>query len=82
MAKDKNKEAEYKAEGLRRSKVRKEERKKKYVSLILKRNEVGGNCSLSAVRYNTPWRDSSSPTGWKQICSYQGHCEFPCNGDC
>lgn len=28
------------------------------------------------------WPDSRSPTGYSQVCSYQGICQFPCNGDC
>lgn len=28
------------------------------------------------------WLDSNSPTGYTQKCSYEGTCEWPCNGDC
>ncbi len=38
---------------------------------IAKRSERGG-C----------WEDSDSPTGYSQVCSYQGICQYPCNGDC
>ena len=84
MAKDKNKEAIYKAEGLRRMKERKAERKRKYISLIEKFKDLhlSTGCSLASVKHNAPWKDWNSPTGWRQICSYRGTCQFPCNGDC
>ncbi len=28
------------------------------------------------------WPDSSSPTGYSQVCDWQGFCQSPCNGDC
>ncbi len=32
--------------------------------------------------YYKEWADSNSPTGYSQVCSYQGICQSPCNGDC
>jgi hypothetical protein len=71
---------EYKAEGLRRMKERKEERNNKYRKLSSRANEF--NCSISGAKPGGCWADSSSPTGYSQICSWQGTCQSPCNGDC
>jgi len=73
-------EKKYKLEGERRMKLRKEKRNENYKRLSRIASEV--NRSISTVKYGAPWEDSSSPTGWSQICSYQGNCEFPCCGDC
>lgn len=76
MAKDKEQEARYKAEGQRRMKIRKQER---IQNLITKQKNRRHLCR---------WRDDDSPTGWSQICDYQpmGYegsiCQYPCNGDC
>jgi len=70
----------YEAEGKRRMQIRKDKRNNAYRALAQKAQDIG--CSISSVKYNAPWRCSSSPTGWRQICSYQGTCESPCNGDC
>jgi hypothetical protein len=83
MAKDKNKELEYYAEGLRRMKNRKETRRQKYFTAVAEAKDLRGlGVSLSSVKRNEPWKDSSSPTGYSQTCSYQGVCQYPCNGDC
>lgn len=69
----------YKKEGLRRMKLRKDKRNSRYKNLASRASEYG--CSISGAKGNS-WADSSSPTGYSQICSYQGTCESPCNGDC
>lgn len=76
MAKNKEEEACYKAEGLRRIKVRKAQR---IINLQLKQDR----------RMDSPWPDENSPTGWSQLCDYQpmscfgrATCQYPCNGDC
>jgi hypothetical protein len=76
MAKNKQFEAEYKAEGLRRSKIRTKERFNKYVLLANEKKNNHGH------RIGESWADSNSPTGYSQVCSYQGICQSPCNGDC
>lgn len=80
MVKDKNKELEYKAEGKRRMVERKRKRNNKYRRLSAQADEIG--VPLSAIKHNAPWKCSHSSTGMRQICSYEGTCEFPCNGDC
>lgn len=70
MAKDKAAEAEYKAEGKRRMKLRQESRKLR--SLVRQERN----------KWSKVWADSSSPTGYRQYCDYVGTCQAPCNGDC
>lgn len=69
----------YIEEGLRRMKKRKDERNSEYRGLVRKAREYG--CPISGVKGGS-WPDSDSPTGYSQICSYQGICQSPCNGDC
>lgn len=65
-------------------------RRKKRIDRINKLNllcrEYGCTIQRAAVidsdGPHAPWRDLNSPTGWYQNCSYQGICEYPCNGDC
>ena len=71
---------QYREEGLRRMKVRKQLRNDKYRSDSRRAQEYG--CPLYAVRTGGAWQDDSSPTGWTQVCSYRGTCQSPCNGDC
>lgn len=40
------------------------------------RRQIGKN------GHANPWADSSSPTGYTQVCSYWATCSSPCNGDC
>jgi hypothetical protein len=80
MAKDKEYEALYKAEGLRKLKERKQKRNDNYRHLSSIANEF--NCPMSGAKNGGCWADSNSPTGYSQICSYQGTCQSPCNGDC
>jgi hypothetical protein len=76
MAKDKQYEAEYKAEGLRRRGVRLKKRFDRYVMMANEKRDNYG------YRIGESWLDSNSPTGYSQVCSYQGTCQSPCNGDC
>lgn len=70
MAKDKEFEASYKAEGRRRIHERYINRRSAGIAKrILKRNGAS-------------WYDSSSPTGYRQNCEMGGTCQSPCNGDC
>jgi hypothetical protein len=82
MAKDKTKEAEYKAEGLRRMIARKKQRFGIYRKLSIEANALG--IPLCSVRNGGSWSDPDSPTGYSQKCSYEvwGTCQSPCNGDC
>lgn len=79
MAKDKEFEKKYKENYKRKRYIHCLKRYEKYVSLARKANEYG--CPLAGAKGNC-WADPSSPTGYKQICSWQGTCESPCNGDC
>ncbi len=75
-----------KERAFKRSKARME----KYVSKIqAARNIDDYRVPLSSLDSNgygyfcgQSWRDSNSPTGYSQVCSYQGICQAPCNGDC
>lgn len=71
----------YKEEGLRRMKLRKNTRNKKYRNLIMETSVRGMPFS---ARNGGSWYDPSSPTGYSQKCSYDayGTCQSPCNGDC
>lgn len=73
-------EPEYLAEGKRRMHLRKLKRKEKYKALI---NEAM-KLDLDLSQYRQYKRYGSWYEGGKymQICSYKGHCEHPCNGDC
>lgn len=57
-------------------------RNNKYFDRITQAKELG--CPLYSIgKYGAEhWKDDNSPTGFSQKCSYQGICEFPCNGDC
>ena len=72
---------DYKAEGLRRMKLRKQKRTLQYKLQIEKAQELG--VPLYGAR-GGHWEDSFSPTGYSQVCSYEvyGTCQYPCNGDC
>jgi hypothetical protein len=80
MARNKIKEAEYKAEGLRRMKLRKEERNSEFRRLSAQCQK--DNIPMNAIKHGNSWADSSSPTGYSQRCEMGGICESPCNGDC
>ncbi len=67
MAKDKTKELEYKAEGLRRMLIRKRKRKE----IRLKNKKYNHS--------NATWYENGK---CMQNCEMGGICEFPCNGDC
>ena len=57
----------------------------KYHSRISQAQDIGMYVPLYVVRRDgttDSWADSSSPTGYSQVCSYQGICQSPCNGDC
>ena len=72
---------DYKAEGLRRMKLRKQKRNLQYKLQIEKAQELGVPLYGARGGY---WEDSFSPTGDSQVCSYDvyGTCQYPCNGDC
>jgi len=71
---------QYKEEGLRRMRIRKQLRNDRYRADSRRAQDIG--CPLYAVRSGGAWPDSNSPTGWTQICSYWATCQSPCNGDC
>jgi hypothetical protein len=71
---------QYKAEGLRRMQLRKEKRRDKYLELVKKAND-NGVPNIGGIK-NGCWPDPDSPTGYSQVCSWQGICQSPCNGDC
>ena len=52
----------------------------KYVAKI-KKAEMN-HTRLNGCLRDGPWRDDDSPTGWSQVCDYQGICQYPCVGDC
>lgn len=85
------------SEKIQKRKLRAEKRKlarnARYHSRVKVVKDIGNfDIPLSAVRrsYNNNWTlsggacwpDSSSPTGYSQVCDYYGTCQFPCNGDC
>ena len=72
---------DYKAEGLRRMKLRKQKRNLQYKLQIEKAQELGVPLYGARGGY---WEDSFSPTGYSQVCSYDVYetCQYPCNGDC
>lgn len=74
-----NKDQKYLAEGERRNKIRKDKRNSKYRKLSAIASSHG--CGISGAKYGS-WADSSSPTGYSQICEMGGTCQSPCNGDC
>lgn len=69
---------------LRRSSERKKRRMDKYVVKIQEaiKSNSPKELGLSRSKYDAVWPDSNSPTGYMQICDYQGYCQHPCNGDC
>lgn len=72
---------------IERAKKRRAKKMEKYVGKIrIARNIEGYRVPLSAIdKHNGSsgcWRDPKSPTGYSQVCSYEGICESPCNGDC
>ena len=75
----KSKDPKYVAEGQRRMKLRKDKRNDNYRRLSDKANEYG--CGIGGAKGGS-WADPNSPTGYSQVCSYQGICQSPCNGDC
>jgi len=75
-----NKNPQYLAEKLRRTKIRKDKRNDNYRQWSSKANDAGRN--IACVKYHGSWDDPNSPTGRSQICEMGGHCESPCNGDC
>jgi hypothetical protein len=72
---------DYKTEGLRRMRLRKQKRNLQYKLQIEKAQELGVPLYGARGGY---WEDSFSPTGYSQVCSYEvyGTCQYPCNGDC
>jgi hypothetical protein len=69
---------------LKRAAKRREKRMAKYVEKIRKARSYGMPpwISLHAACQGVAWPDDSSPTGYYQVCDYQGICQHPCNGDC
>lgn len=68
-----------------RAKAHRAKRMEKYVSKIRQVSNYGRSIPLSAISrwgITNSWADPNSPTGYSQICSYQGICQSPCNGDC
>ena len=66
-----------------RAKRRKEKRNEAYRILIQKAFLFGRVPYYGfRNRWDEPWKDLDSPTGWRQNCSWQGTCQYPCNGDC
>ena len=68
---------------LKNAKVRREKRMSKYVAKIqaVRDRGIPRDAPLSTTRWGS-WQDSSSPTGFSQVCDWFGTCQFPCNGDC
>lgn len=79
MAKDKEFEKQYKAEGRRRMEIRKEKRNNKYRDLAAEARMSG--IPIWCVKQGY-WEDDESPTGYSQVCDWKGTCQYPCNGDC
>jgi hypothetical protein len=68
-----------------RAAIRAEKHNKEYRALVKKANDMGlPSCAtLSGISNGGgSWYDSSSPTGYRQVCEMGGTCESPCNGDC
>jgi hypothetical protein len=68
-----------------KSKYRKAKRMEKYIEKI--KNAKGPSWLSLSEATGGAWPDSSSPTGYSQVCDYQpGYegsiCQSPCNGDC
>ena len=78
--------AKSKEEKIARRKARREKRMAKYVAKIkqARSNGTPRYVPLHVAVGGGPWPDSSSPTGYSQVCDYDkyGTCQFPCNGDC
>lgn len=69
------------------SKRRAERKMDKYIDKIQRARNIGlYDIPLHAFNPHSgscgSWADPNSPTGYSQICSYQGICQSPCNGDC
>lgn len=64
-----------------RAEKRKAARNKKYRDFIHVNRGLIDVAGFSGVKYGA-WADSNSPTGYSQVCSYEGICQSPCNGDC
>ena len=73
---------------LERAEKRRTKKWNKYIMKINVLRNLGLNkdvAKLSLVDRNGYiefWRDTNSPTGFSQKCSYEGICQHPCNGDC
>lgn len=67
-----------------RAKRRKEKRDQTYRELCseLTENKPVPFSGLRRDYGDQPWPTHDSPTGWLQRCSYEGICQYPCNGDC
>lgn len=79
-----NKE-EKKLKKQQRFRKHKAKRNSKYFEKIKQASRIDCKIPLSAVtKYGVTgsWRDENSPTGYSQVCAYQGICQSPCNGDC
>lgn len=73
--------AEKKEKAIQKRTNRYAKRMEKYVNKIQKKREIESLIISGAITY---WKDSNSPTGYSQKCSYErwGTCQHPCNGDC
>ncbi len=80
MAKDKTVEANYKAIGKQRMRLRKEKRNNQYRRESANSSIIGR--SISQCRDSGSWYDENSPTMMSQVCEMGGTCQSPCNGDC
>lgn len=68
-----------------RSKARRKRRMDKYIEKIKLERASGihERFSLSnSIDSSRIWLDPNSPTGYSQVCSWQGICKSPFNGDC
>ena len=62
--------------------IHRDKRNAKYKQRISEAQSL--DCPLNAITKYGPsyWENINSSTGYSQICSYQGICQYPCNGDC
>lgn len=76
------KKAKRKKRALARWQRRKDEAAK--IRKVMYEKDIPWPAARSFVRrgFLISWKDSNSPTGYSQLCSWQGHCQSPCNGDC
>jgi hypothetical protein len=65
-----------------RAKYHRKKRMDKYIAKIILCENLPLDVPLGSVSKYGSWSDSNSPTGYSQICCYQGICQSPCNGDC